>query len=76
MGMKTTAIDGFERMVMGDYLGSRSYFGSCCCGCGAQFMSTHEVVYVPSAAVRSANRYYHGPAREACARKAAAKVAA
>jgi hypothetical protein len=65
-------INGFQRMVMGDYLGSRSHFGSCCCGCGYQFMSTHEVVFVPSPETRTAKRYYHGPAREACARKAVA----
>ncbi len=62
-------MQGFKRTVMGDYMGTRSYFGSCC-GCGAQFMSTHEVVYVPTTEVRTANDYQHGPACEHCARKA------
>jgi len=62
-------IAGFKRMVMGDYMGSSRYFGSCCCGCGSQFMSTHEVVYVPSEEVVKARGYRHGPCREACARK-------
>ena len=64
-------INGFKRMGMGDYMGSSSYFGSCC-GCRAQFMSTHQVGYVPTPEVRTANRFYHGPACERCARRAAA----
>lgn len=63
-----TTIDGFKRMLMGDYLGSRTYFGSCC-GCSRQFMSTHEVVYVPTDETRTARGYRHGPACEHCARK-------
>ncbi len=62
-------IAGFKRMVMGDYLGSLSYMGSCC-GCGVQFMSTHDVVFVPTDDVARANRFRHGPACAGCARKA------
>lgn len=61
-------IPGFQSMIMGDYLGSLRYMGSCC-GCRSQFMSTHERVYVPTDEMRKARKFVHGPACEHCARK-------
>ena len=62
-------MNGFRRIAMGDYLGSLTYFGSCC-GCSRQFMSTHEIVYVPTDETRKANAFRHGPACEHCAQRA------
>lgn len=67
-----STIDGFQRVMMGDYLGSRTHLGACC-GCSRQFMSTHEIVYVPTDKTQRIQGFRHGPACEGCARQASTK---